>query len=197
MKETRHRVYVASSWRNPDQPAVVEALRRDGHDVYDFKVDAGSFGWREIGEPSAWTPEHFSTNVLDHPLAARGFGADMNALVVCSACVLVLPCGRSAHLELGYAVGMRKLTIVYMPAFDEPELMYRMCDYVEPTLDRVRTQLSRSRTAPRWQADLLEGTSPRFDGRCREYAHRDCVVCGNCWRHGSCTCGPVAPRLAA
>jgi hypothetical protein len=32
---------------------------------------------------------------------------------------MVMPCGKSAHLELGYAAGTGKRTIVYMP--EEPE----------------------------------------------------------------------------
>ena len=200
---SKHVPYVATSWRNPMQAEVVRALRYDGHRVYDFKNpvpgDHG-FSWRGVTDVprEKWTAEHFSREVLDHPSAARGFGLDMDALEACSACVLVLPCGRSAHLELGYAVGRGKLTIVYMPKLEEPELMYRMCDYVETTLDGVRLQLSRARTPPRWQRDLVypNGESAgiaRYDGRCGEYRHRICPVCNNCWRHGSCTCGPARP----
>ena len=198
---TRHRPYVASSWRNPIQPQVVAALRHDGHDVYDFRNpapgDAG-FSWRDVTEVprDAWTAEHFATNVLDHPTAEHGFNLDFAAMEQCSALVLVLPCGRSAHLELGWAVGQRRLTIVYMPSLEEPELMYRMVDYVETTLDGVRQQLSRlGRTQPRWQRDLEAGGGPsaRFANRCREYSHRECRVCSGCWRHGSCTCGPEMP----
>jgi len=36
----------------------------------------------------------------------------MNALRWCEACVLLLPCGRSAHLELGWAAGAGKRTVV-------------------------------------------------------------------------------------
>ncbi|MEQ1572451.1 MAG: hypothetical protein ABMA64_42920 [Myxococcota bacterium] len=47
-------IYVASLWRNPSQPALVGALRADGHCVYDFRqpspTDHG-FGWSEI-DPS-------------------------------------------------------------------------------------------------------------------------------------------------
>ena len=208
-EQTRHSVYVASSWRNEaEQQRVVRALRHDGHTTYDFRNpepgDSG-FSWRDVPGPprEEWTAEHFSRVVLDHPVSARGFALDMNALEACSACVLVLPCGRSAHLELGYAVGQGKLTLVYMPALEEPELMYRMCDYVETTLDGVRRQLSRARDQPRWQRDLqpdavwLEKTSPRFANRCGEYRHRVCKVCQGCWRHGSCTCGPASPRPAS
>ena len=31
------RIYVASSWRNPYYPDVVEALWASGHEVYDFR----------------------------------------------------------------------------------------------------------------------------------------------------------------
>ena len=233
--ETRHRVYVASSWRNEIQPVVVAALRADGHEVYDFKNPApgdNGFGWRQLGgrPREEWDADYYATTVLDHPVAARGFELDMAALRACSACVLVLPCGRSAHLELGWAAGQGRLTVVYMPKLDEPELMYRMCDYVETTLDGVRRQLTKQRSRPRWQADLADfdargggvyggkqfagllpstitqtqyrtpseqkraeaivgGPLPEH-GPCREYHHRECKVCGGCWRHGSCTCGP-------
>ena len=31
------KIYLASSWKNTDQPDLVEALRNAGHDVYDFR----------------------------------------------------------------------------------------------------------------------------------------------------------------
>jgi len=42
---------------------------------------------------------------------------------------MVMPCGRSSHLELGYAVGQRKKTVVLLSQ-SEPELMYKMADYL-------------------------------------------------------------------
>jgi hypothetical protein len=140
------KVYVASSWRNIQQPEVVAVLRRVGHEVYDFKNpgpgDKG-FGWSAI-DPNwrDWTPDEFIC-ALDHPIARRGFENDMRALVECEACVLVLPCGRSAHLELGYAVGALKRSIVLMPNPNEPELMYRMCDRVCTSLAEVVEVLSK------------------------------------------------------
>ena len=44
--------------------------------------------------------------------------------------VLVLPCGRSAHLELRYAAGMGQRTAVLMLEPQEPELMYGLCDHI-------------------------------------------------------------------
>ena len=43
--------------------------------------------------------------------------------------VLVLPCGRSAHLEAGWAIGAGKPTAILLNEERfEPELMYRMAD---------------------------------------------------------------------
>ena len=49
------KLYVASSWRNPVHPSVVEVLLEAGHEVYDFRNPPGGtgFSWREVdpGEP--------------------------------------------------------------------------------------------------------------------------------------------------
>ncbi len=108
------RVYVASSWRNPFQPAVVEGVRAQGHDVYDFRGDAG-FGWTEIDKNwRQWTVEQYHA-ALGSPQAVRGFSRDMEALRACDVCLLVMPCGQSSHLELGWAVGAGKRTGVLFP----------------------------------------------------------------------------------
>lgn len=126
------KIYVASSWRNNIQPHVVEALRNAGHEVYDFKNPApgnNGFQWSELDPDwQDWTPEQFREH-LSHPIAEHGFGFDMAALESCEACVLVLPCGRSAHLEAGYTIGAGKPTIILLEG-GEPELMYKMTPYI-------------------------------------------------------------------
>lgn len=118
------RIYVASSWRNTRQPSVVKALRAEGHEVYDFR-DHG-FGWHEIDEDwQSWSPSKYR-DMLDHPRAAQGFGKDKGALDWADATVLVAPCGRSAHLEIGYAMGQGKFTAILLEDRQEPELMYRL-----------------------------------------------------------------------
>lgn len=134
------KIYVASSWRNPYQQEVVARLRAAGHEVYDFRNPAPGnhgFGWREI-HPNwqQWTPEEFRA-ALDDPIARAGFRLDMDSLEAADACVLVLPCGRSAHLELGYAVGNHSLTAVLMPEQSEPELMYRMVGKIALSVDEL------------------------------------------------------------
>lgn len=112
------KVYVASSWRNPWQIGVVRLLRAAGHDVYDFREPepgVRGFAWSDIDpEWRAWQARAYR-EALQHPIAERGFERDMLALRSCDACLLVLPCGNSAHLELGYAVGAGKKTAVLFP----------------------------------------------------------------------------------
>jgi len=132
----RHRpqLYIASSWRNRFQPALVTTIRNMGAlDVYDYREPSRGgrgFHWSDIDpDYEAWGGDEF-VGALDHPIARDGFNVDMNALRACDACLLVLPSGRSAHLELGFCRGAGKPTAVYIPNYDVPELMYRMADHI-------------------------------------------------------------------
>ena len=65
---TTRRIYVASSWRCPDQPAVVQALRDAGHEVYDFRnpPEATGFAWSEIDpEWLDWTVDAYRDKLGD------------------------------------------------------------------------------------------------------------------------------------
>jgi hypothetical protein len=138
------RIYVASSWRNPYQPTVVTALRGAGYTTYDFRHPApgdDGFAWSEI-DPAwqTWTPAQYR-DALQHPLAQVGFAQDKLALQMADVTVLVLPCGRSAHLELGYAAGQGQRTAVLMLEPNEAELMYGLCDRVCLTMNEVLSWL--------------------------------------------------------
>jgi hypothetical protein len=123
------RVYVASSWRNQIQPAVVELVRVLGHEVYDFRNPApgnDGFRWTDA-DPDFVTggPDFYIGHIESNRVARRGFELDKAALDWCNVCVMVLPCGRSAHLEAGYACGQGKTVLFLLSASDwEPELMY-------------------------------------------------------------------------
>ena len=129
------KIYVASSWRNAQQQSVVQQLRDAGHEVYDFKnprPGETGFAWSDIDPDwQAWTPEQFR-EALRHPIALNGYISDASAMAEADACVMVMPCGRSAHLEAGFFVGSPKKALIILlgeePA--EPELMYRMANAI-------------------------------------------------------------------
>lgn len=138
------KIYVASSWRNEQQPHVVQCLQAAGHEVYDFRNPAaGSHGfhWSEI-DPQwpAWTPATYREQ-LRHPIAVDGFHRDMNALKECQAVVAVQPFGRSASMELGWACGAGKITLLLL-AEGEPALMVKMVDHICLTPEELLQKLA-------------------------------------------------------
>ena len=134
------RIYVASSWRNSHYPEVVRRLKEAGHEVYDFRNPphgGNGFRWTDI-DPNApdWTFGQYAEG-LHHPLAERQFKADLDALEWADTCVLVLPCGRSAHTEAGWLAGSGRKVIAYIPEMMEPELMYKLFDVVCDDIDSI------------------------------------------------------------
>jgi len=129
-------VYVASSWRNPYQQGVCATLKAAGIEHYDFRSPEGGtgFSWSEI-DPLwlAWSADQY-IEALSHPLAIAGFNSDMDALKRATHALLVLPCGRSAHLELGWAAGAGKRTAILTEDGQAPELMAKMADLVTSDL---------------------------------------------------------------
>jgi hypothetical protein len=156
------KIYLASSWRNTYQAQVLLALREAGHEVYDFKNPAPGntgFGWRQtLDRPIANALDLLQA--LGHPRAQEGFDFDFNAMKWADACVLLLPCGNSAHLEAGWFSGQGKPVAVLCPELREPELMYKCFDIPAgagphpnqnirtPLFERVETVVEHLSTLP-------------------------------------------------
>ena len=105
------KIYLASSWRNKYFENLLNALRIQGYYTYDFK----------------------------HPEAVKAFEKDFHAMQEADYCVLLLPCGRSAHSEAGWMKGQgKKVFVLDMSEKPTPELMYQMFDaYVTRPIDLV------------------------------------------------------------
>lgn len=126
------KIYVATSWRNLQQPYIVNLLRQAGHEVYDFRNpkdgDRG-FHWSDIDpEWKQWSPEKYR-KCLDHPIARSGFKNDFDAMQWANIFVGVQPFGRSASMEMGWASGNGKKTVLLLEN-GEPELMVKMFDHI-------------------------------------------------------------------
>lgn len=139
-------VYVASSWRNPVQPAVCATLAAAGIPHYDFRnPDGGTgFSWKDVkpdtedrsipDKGADWVGSDEYLSMVSHPIALAGFEANFAAMRRADTFVLVLPCGKSAHLELGWAIGAGKRTAILLEDPIEPELMYWLADHLSPSL---------------------------------------------------------------
>lgn len=139
------RVYLASSWRNDAQPAAVQALRDAGHEVYDFRNPPAStgFSWKQAtNEPPPWSAER-TREVLELPISQAGFDSDFTAMQWADTFVMLQPCGRSAALELGWACGAGKLTLVVLADGQEPELMLKCADKLCTSVDEAVELLRR------------------------------------------------------
>lgn len=114
-----------------DNPAV----RREGRHL-DYGPMLCPDQWHGIpGKGSDWEPVDRFIEMVNHPRAIDGFISDFTAVKAADAFVMVLPCGKSAHLELGWAVGAGKRTAILLEDPVEPELMYRMVDHLATSLD--------------------------------------------------------------
>ena len=110
----------------------MKALRGDGHDVYDFRnPHEGYYGflWSSI-DPAwkDWTPGEYR-DCLGHSIAQKGFELDLAAMQRADTFVGVQPFGRSASIEMGWAAGQGKRTILLLED-GEPELMVKMFDHI-------------------------------------------------------------------
>jgi hypothetical protein len=107
------KIYIASSWKNERAVGLLAlTLRHAGHKV-DCFTDTSTgryvFHFSEIGPRE----ELDAISFLDDPRSIRAFAEDRRWLDWCEAVVMLLPCGKSSHLEAGYAVGKgKKLFII-------------------------------------------------------------------------------------
>lgn len=126
----RRCVYVIGALANPMVPEIANRLDREGYEAF--------ADWYSPGEEAdlKWQAYEYKRGrtyreAINGYHARHVFEFDKFHLDRCDAGVLVLPAGKSGHLELGYLVGKNKRTFVL---FDqEPrkfDVMYRFVDVV-------------------------------------------------------------------
>lgn len=192
----QRKIYLASSWRNPMQPQAVQILRDAGHEVYDFRNPAPGntgFAWSDI-DPDwlNWTPQRF-IEALAHPISAHGFTFDKSGLDWCDTCVLLLPCGKSAHLEAGYAIGQGKPTLVILHTDRfEPELMYLLAGSPSCVVPDLSHMLEGLDALPARGPDILQLREALYHMITETMACDDCPVTTQKCVDASGSCGDIA-----
>jgi len=132
------KIYIASSWKNWEMVrAIAYFLEKRGYQVDDFtNSDKGRyvFDYREIGNKDSFNAITF----LEDIRSQRAFKEDKKWLDWANTCILVLPAGRSAHLEAGYIKGKGGYLIIYhIGGFPQGEfdVMYGFADVLTPNID--------------------------------------------------------------
>lgn len=123
-------IYLIGSLRNHNIPFIARDLRGAGFEVFDDWFAAGPKAddcWQEYEKQRG----HSFKEALAGKAATHVFGYDHEWLNQASAGILVMPAGKSAHLELGYLIGQGKPGYILMDK--EPErydVMYRFATVV-------------------------------------------------------------------
>lgn len=120
-----NKVYVIGSWRNPKVTELANKLRQIGFYVFDDWMAAGPTAddnWRDYEKQRGRTYKE----ALAGSAANHVFFYDKDHLDSSDVVVLLLPAGKSGHLELGYGLGRGKPGYILME--EEPErydVMYK------------------------------------------------------------------------
>lgn len=138
------KIYLASSWKNAEiVKAMALALRMFEHHEVDAFCDAssGRFVFSFDRVPNA---AHMNAmTMLKVPMVQRAFEEDKKWIDWADVVLLILPAGKSAHLEAGYAKGSGKKLIIYDSIFPDGEfdVMYGFADLVTDDWDLVKDTL--------------------------------------------------------
>jgi hypothetical protein len=142
------KIYIASSWKNENKVlAMADILRDRGYEVFAF-VDPE-------GRPGGYDNFVFHAGIIEKrlgrsrntfnfvefvkfPESQRAFKSDKAGLDWADTCILLLPSGRSSHIEAGYAKGQGKKLYIYgsLP-LGEFDCMYGFADGVYNDFDKM------------------------------------------------------------
>lgn len=137
------KVYVIGSLRNPKVREVASRLREAGFNAFDDWHAAGPEAddiWRDYEHQRGRSYKA----ALGAPLAQKNFEFDREHIEESDAVILVLPAGRSCHLELGFAIGKGIPGFILLEE-EEPErwdLMYNFADAIVADVEDVIEELN-------------------------------------------------------
>ena len=137
------KIYLASSYKNETLVIVMaSALRQAGHEVDAFCDPRTGRAVFTLSDPRFQKLKNLSGKDFcrEKPIKDT-FIENKKWLDWCECCILILPSGRSAHLEAGYAKGQGKKLIIYhayeWPA-GEVDIMYCFADLLTAEIDEIR-----------------------------------------------------------
>lgn len=140
---------VASRWRNRETVVeLVDKLRAKGKTVYSFLEGDGS-DYELKDTEQCYEPEEFMKvfenipNWQTDPGVREIFEVDMQAFKNSDGLILLLPAGKSSHIEAGVAYGLGKRLIV-IGQQPETESLYLIFDQFYDTIDQFIDSLQKT-----------------------------------------------------
>ena len=111
------KIYIASSWKNQKEVLVLASrLESEGFEVDAFCRSTDnrySFHWSELVDNEDELANYDAIEFLADPRTQRAFKEDKKWLDWSDIVIMLMPCGRSSHLEAGYAKGQGKRLYIY------------------------------------------------------------------------------------
>ena len=135
-------IYLIGSMRNPRIPEIAARLRSEGYDVFDDWYSTGEQSdekWQEYERARGRTYKQ----ALAGAHAQDVFHFDKRWLSNADTVVLIMPAGRSGHLELGWSLGKGKRGIILLDG--EPErydIMLNFADAICENVDDLMEELA-------------------------------------------------------
>lgn len=135
--ERHRRIYIIGSLRNPCIPQVAKAIRdaMPGIEVFDDWYAAGPEAddyWKKYEQERGRSYDE----ALEGYAARNVYAFDKRHIDASTDVVLVLPAGKSGHLEFGYSIGQgKKGHILLEPDTDRWDVMYQFATSVQHDLD--------------------------------------------------------------
>ena len=137
---TKKVVYLIGSLRNPKITELAKSIRKVGFEVFDDWMAAGPTAddaWRDYEKQRG----HSYGEALCGHAAKHVFAFDYKHLLRCDIAVLLMPAGKSGHLELGWCLGKGKPGFIL---FDkEPERYDVMYQFAHGIFFKERALLKR------------------------------------------------------
>ena len=151
MTMTINSLYLIGSLRNPRVPIIANEIRKICEiEVFDDWYAAGPEADDHWTAHAKGRGELYTVALTNHP-AQHVYQYDRKHLERCDAAALLLPAGKSGHLELGFVAGLGKPTFIILDTgFDEQQdrwdVMYNFATavfYSHATLATYITHLTR------------------------------------------------------
>lgn len=133
-------IYLIGSLRNPKVPEIANALRGHGLETFDDWYAAGERAddsWRDYEQQRG----HSYAEALIGYAAEHVFRFDLYHIDRSSAGLLVLPAGKSGHLELGYILGQGKPGYILLDSPDRWDVMYKFATLVTTDLQEIINEI--------------------------------------------------------
>ena len=135
------KLYLIGSLRNEEIPSIANRLRKLGFDVFDDWYSPGPHADEEWKNYEMRRGRTYLQSLKGFH-AQHVFDFDKRHLDSSDFCVLILPAGKSGHLELGYMKGLgRKCYILLEKDADRWDIMYKFVDGVYDNIEDLEKTL--------------------------------------------------------